>query len=162
MTTALPSLRLARPDDEKRVLAWRNDPWIVALGTGCREVTAEEHAAWFRSVLADADRRLFIIESDGGEPIGTVRLDRERGEEAALTVYLIRPFTGLGLGPRAVRAACDAMFQSWPALRRVVAHIRADNVASRKAFARSGFVPETGGGPCPEGHVRVARFRGVP
>jgi RimJ/RimL family protein N-acetyltransferase/SAM-dependent methyltransferase len=155
-------LRPAEAGDEKRILEWRNNPWIVSLGTNRRPVSPDEHAAWFRSVLGSPNRLLFIIESDEGTPAGTVRLDRESGAAAVLTIYLTRSFTGRGLGPRAIEAACRAAFRDWPAVGRIIARIRADNVPSRKAFERSGFVLDLGGGPCPEGHVEMVRGRDAP
>jgi RimJ/RimL family protein N-acetyltransferase/SAM-dependent methyltransferase len=163
MTTAErvePPLRPAEGSDEQLVFQWRNDPWIVSLSTNRRRVSREEHAAWFRSVLGSPERLLFIVESGDGTPAGTVRLDRERQDAAVLTIYLIRSFTGRGLGPRAIEAACRASFQAWPLLDRIVAYIRADNQASRKAFARSGFSPGPVGDSTPEGHVEVVRLRG--
>ena len=39
-------LRPATPHDADRLLAWRNRPEIVALGTLLRTVDPAEHAAW--------------------------------------------------------------------------------------------------------------------
>ena len=70
-------LRLRRADrvDEARFLAWRNDPWIVALGSLNRTITAEEHRAWFTQRIADIRHPIWVIEI-AGEPSGMVRTTR--------------------------------------------------------------------------------------
>src|SRR5262245_18456396 len=155
-----PLLQLAEADDARRVFAWRNDPWIVSLSTSRREVSWEEHRRWFPTVLDRSRHLLFLVSGEGGEQAGTVRVDRQ-GEAAVVTIYLLRPFTGRGLGPRALRAACQEAFRRWPDLARVVAHVRSDNEPSLKAFARVGFAPAGGGeADCPEGHTALVLHRG--
>jgi RimJ/RimL family protein N-acetyltransferase len=157
-----PLLRLAGEDDSRLVYDWRNDPWIVSLSTSRRPVTWEEHQAWFPRMLNRADHLLFIIHFPEGTPAGTVRLDREGEQDAVVTIYLLRSFTGRGLGPRALQRACAQAFERWPDLKRITAHVRADNEPSRKAFARTGFVAHTGDPGCPADHVSMVKWRDQP
>lgn len=130
-------LRPAVAGDAGMLLAWRNDPWIVALSAGRRTVAPDEHAAWFQSAL-DRTRRLLYIVQAGGEPVGTVRFDHA-GEHAVATIFLLRNFTGRGIGVAALTSACREAANRWPDVRTIVARIRRDNVVSQKAFAKAGF-----------------------
>src|SRR5690349_23170939 len=103
-------LRVAQMDDAQRVFVWRNDPWIISLSTSQRMVTWEEHLAWFRKVLATDRHLLLIIEIEEGLGIGTVRLDRVDALRATLTVYLLRDFTGQGLGVKAIMSGSARAF----------------------------------------------------
>jgi RimJ/RimL family protein N-acetyltransferase/SAM-dependent methyltransferase len=147
-------LRPVEPSDVRLIFEFRNDPWIVSLSTNRREITWEEHTAWFAQVLDESRHLLFIIQAEG-DPAGAVRLDRIDDATARISVYLLRPFTGRGLGPQAVKAACASAFRRWPWLKRVVAHIHLDNEASCKAFSRIGFVPAVPDASSPAGHLTL-------
>lgn len=145
-------LRLAMPEDSGRVLAWRNDPWLVSLSTSRRTVTEEEHRAWFPRAL-ERDRCLLFVADEAGEEMGTVRLDRAPdGASAFITIYLLKAFTGRGHGKAALRSATGEAFGRWPTLAKIIAHVRDDNHPSRRAFEGAGFTIDAGE-PAPEGHV---------
>lgn len=132
-------LRPATGDDIRQVFAWRNDPWIVSLGSSRRLVSWEEHAEWFPRVLADPGRLLLICEDEAGVGLGATRLDMVDGDRATVTIYLMREFTGRGLGVQALVQAAALGFARWP-IRAIHAYIRTDNRPSRSAFAKAGFL----------------------
>ena len=136
--TCEPILRLAASGDKQLVFLWRNDPEIIVLGTTRRAVTWEEHSSWFDKVLDQTRHLLFIIETNG-TPAGTVRLDRHGENQAEIAIYLLKPFTGRGLGTRAIRIACARAFEHWVLLERIEAFVRTENEPSLKAFTRVGF-----------------------
>lgn len=131
------TLRPADHADERIIFEWRNDPWIIARGISGRQVTWQEHQEWFRKTLKNPDTRIFIVESEG-LPVGQVRLQRTAEGVAEITVYLMKDYTGRGLGVRAISLGCAVAFDDW-GLRRVVAHILHGNQESRKAFEKAGF-----------------------
>lgn len=159
-TAAAPSfaLRPAGPDDAHRLYDWRNDEFIVERSTSRRKVTEAEHHAWFAATLADADRRLAIVEI-GGEAAGLVRFDRTGGI-AVISVYLLEPYTGAGYGTRAIAEATDAILKDWGGA--VHAHVRAENAAGQKSFLRAGFAPLPDGASIPDGHVGFVRTAAAP
>ena len=129
-------LREAGMGDADRVLAWRNRPEIIALGSERRPVEASRHARWFAATVGSENRLLLIVELDG-EPIGTVRFDRLSEGEWAVSVYLLEVYTGRGLGPVALE-------KGWEILRRrgataVWAFVREDNPRSVAAFRKAGY-----------------------
>lgn len=131
-------LRRAVADDRDRLLAWRNRPEIVALGSSQRTVSPDEHGAWYARVSADERTRLYIVESDAGEPIGQVRFDPHETAEAVVSIYLVAEHTGRGKGTRALTEATQRA-ASELGLRRVWAVIRDSNVASQTSFGRAGY-----------------------
>jgi RimJ/RimL family protein N-acetyltransferase len=135
------SVRSARVDDEDRLFQWRNDPWIVSLSGSQREVTRDEHAAWFLRTVHSPDHLVLVVEVNG-EPAGSVRFDRSEHSAAVVTIYLLQPFTGRGLGVAALREGCHRAFERWPDLLCVRAHINRDNRRSARAFGKAGFIVE--------------------
>jgi dTDP-4-amino-4,6-dideoxygalactose transaminase/RimJ/RimL family protein N-acetyltransferase len=138
-------VRLRRADmgDAERVFRWRNDPSIVAKGLLQRPVAWEEHAAWFRETVEGDSRILFILE-DRETAVGQVRFDRESETQAAISVYLAPGLTGRGLGVPGIRRGCWEAFRRWD-IRTVIARVRAENAAARRAFEKADFrAPDAG------------------
>jgi RimJ/RimL family protein N-acetyltransferase len=102
---------------------------------------------------------LFIVQTDEGIPAGSLRLDR-KGAEAIISIYLMKPYTGMGLGSRAIDMGCRRAFEHWPMLERIIALIRVENQPSVAAFARASFRPARDEVSCPEAHVAMVRGRG--
>lgn len=80
-------------------------------------------------------------------PTGQVRIrwsgpDLER-DEAEVSYWLGRSFRGRGLASDAVRHMVAHAFKSRPGLRRVVAFVHPDNLASVRVLQRAGFAPST-------------------
>lgn len=145
-----PVLRFAEARDADRLLHWRNDPWIVARCSSQRQVSRLEHQRWFAGALDRRRHLLFIVRHEGRD-VGTVRVDRRGPRAGEVSILLVRPATGRGLGPRAIRAACQEAFARWLEVQRLVARIRTENRPSHAAFARAGFT--LAAEPGPAGHL---------
>jgi len=130
------ALRPARADDAAMLLQWRNDPTTVRFsGTG-RAVGADEHAQWFAARLDDASTRIWIGDVDGTS-IGEVRVDA-RDTVGAVDVAVAPEARGRGYG----RGLLDALLAELSGdlqVCRLVASVRTDNEASRRAFLGCGF-----------------------
>ena len=132
-------LRRVGPKDRDRILAWRNDPWIVSLSAGQRVVDEKEHVCWFDAVLRDANTLFFII-ARGNVDAGILRLEKIDDQRARLTVYMMRPFTGRGLGTQAILRGSRKAFAAWRNLQTIHASIRSENTVSIVAFRKAGYV----------------------
>lgn len=146
------TLRPPEVNDALQVFVWRNTPWIIALGSSQRPVSWREHQAWFRRVRTEPTQHLLWMVSVEGLNAGIVRLDRVNPTQATVTIYLMREYTGKGLGVQALRGACRRGFDQWP-IDTMIASIRADNRPSLSAFAKAGFVPT---GTNTDGHCEMA------
>jgi dTDP-4-amino-4,6-dideoxygalactose transaminase/RimJ/RimL family protein N-acetyltransferase len=149
------ALRRLRPDDVDLVYAWRNDPFVAAPGGRRKPVTADEHRSWFEHVLANPDSLLFAVEVDG-QAAGQVRFERHGPNVAEITIALLAPFTGRGLGVDAIRHGCGEAAAAWPELQRVLAQVLTENRPALAAFAKAGFV--TSGLPASDG-LRLFSWR---
>ena len=150
------TIRRATADDCRQYWVWVNDPAVRAAAFHSDPIDWDTHVRWFHERLASADTALFVIGDATGTPIGQVRFDRVSGEDAIVDVSLDAAWRGRGLAAEALRVACTALGDG--AAGRIVAEIREDNVASRRAFAAAGFVVDTLGAGRP-GVVRLARRR---
>lgn len=130
------ALRPATAHDRLAVWQWRNDPGARAASRDSRAIPFDTHAGWFDAAVRSEDSRLFVIQA-GSEPAGVVRLDRA-GNGASVHIDVALPWRERGAGVDALRAVCDEAFGRL-ALGHLVAEVKTNNLASRRAFARAGF-----------------------
>lgn len=149
-----PTLRAAGEDDFERLLAWRNDPDTRRFSRDSQTVTREEHARWLAATLADRGTRLWIAESDGAA-IGQVRVGPHSEGLAEVHVGLAPQARGRALGSAVlVQAAARALADA--DVKRLCAHVKHENAASLRAFARAGFQAAD---TAADGLVRLERHR---
>ncbi len=131
------TLRPARLEDGRRVWQWRNDPETRRASLNSSLIPLDTHEVWFRESLGRHDRRLYIVLEDGQES-GVIRLDIRNGE-AEVSIHLAPERRGRGLGPAALRVMAAEAFSSL-GVERLVALVKSDNHASRKAFLDAAFL----------------------
>lgn len=131
------SLRPATASDSDRLLRWRNDPETRLWSRSQAEVATAEHQQWLARTLDDPAIALWIAETDGG-PVGQVRATPEAPDAAEIHVSVAPEARGRGLGAEVItEAAARALADT--TVRRLIAHVKEDNHASLRAFARAGF-----------------------
>lgn len=126
--------RRATWEDSENILRWRNDPAVRDVSIDAREIDRESHRAWLQGVLADP-RRILLVAERGGEPAGIVRFDL-RPPEAAISVYRV-PAGDVRGG--LVRQATAWLRAHQPGIRRIVADVLPENIASLAAFRAAGY-----------------------
>jgi UDP-2,4-diacetamido-2,4,6-trideoxy-beta-L-altropyranose hydrolase len=130
-------LRSIGPDDEARVLAWRNSPRVRERSLSDRVLSSEEHHAWFVSALDDAHSLHWVFEFDD-VAIGVVSMKEESDGTLAWGFYLGDPSAPPGAGTVMCRLALREAFvvEGVPS---VSAEVLADNDVSLRLHRRLGF-----------------------
>ena len=146
------TLRRAAGADSRDIWKWRNDPDTRAASVDSAPILWEQHHHWFSEILERGDRRVHIIEAMN-QPVGVTRLDITAGE-AAVSIHLAPEWRGRGVGPVALDMLADRAFHELR-LERLLASVKADNLASLSAFARASFKETNRGG----GMVTLERRR---
>ncbi|MGH8238886.1 MAG: GNAT family N-acetyltransferase, partial [Steroidobacteraceae bacterium] len=130
-------LRQARSEDASVAWPWRNHPDTRRVSRDPRELTWDEHHAWWNRAVRDEQRKVFVAHC-GSCDVGILRLD-VAGDSAEISIYLDPGLTRLGLGVRILRLAQQWVAAQLPAVRRLDAYILRDNRASERTFAAAGF-----------------------
>src|SRR3989338_9841481 len=97
-------IRPSNKDDARLLFDWRNDKDTRAMSGSTAPLVWESHLEWFTKVLSGGfpGRSIYIIESEEGEQIGTVRSD-ERDDGRTEVSYTVAPqWRGRGLGKHMV------------------------------------------------------------
>lgn len=150
-------LRPATGGDASRLFEWANDPVVRYASFSSAPIPWDDHVAWVEHSVADPSRHVFIVEGEGGEPIGQVRLDVD-GAEAEISVGLGAQHRGRALGPAAIDAGVRRLWAETP-VTRVVARIRSENRSSVVAFGDAGFLPDGKGTDGSSTWLRYSRCR---
>lgn len=132
------TLRQARYDDAFLLHTWRNEPTTYTQCRVAAPVSWPEHIAWLQRVLADENRYLYIAELDEIAPVGVVRLDKLQDKLFEINVTIPSVYRGRGYGSIIIDTAINNLLKIYKSVR-VIAYIKADNVASVRAFEKAGF-----------------------
>lgn len=132
------TLRAARLDDAARLFAWANDPVARSASAHGEPIPWDTHVAWLGASLASDARHLYVAERDGA-PIGTARLDRDEGDarSAVVSLNVAADARGRGAGRALLLALADEARRLGYV--RLLAFVKASNVASSRAFLATGY-----------------------
>ena len=130
------TLRPVRPSDRDRILWWRNDPETRRASFDAAEIPLDLHERWFDASLERDNRKMYIVVVQG-HPEGVVRLDTA-GSAATVSINLAPEWRGRGVGAIALRKLAAISFKELK-LRRLVASVKEENLASLAAFKKANF-----------------------
>ena len=131
-------------EDAPLVYQWRNDPFIMKLGSLQQTVTWEDHFNWIKNTVEGNKRRAFILLKNS-TPCGQIRFDAfetdniTTEDSCVVSVYLLEQYTGKGQGVQYLKEVCAAFFQNNLNIKNIYAFVRDDNAAGQKGFEKAGF-----------------------
>lgn len=143
-------LRMAGPQDERRIWEWVNDPVMRGFAFQTRDpVPWENHRKWFAGTLEGKKRTQYVAETAEGTPAGQIRFEPNEGEPV-VSVYLAEAYRGKGLASGLIRAGTER-FCAERGAGAVTAWIKRENESSRRAFLKAGY-----------GEAELLEFAGQP
>ncbi|WP_369130431.1 GNAT family N-acetyltransferase [Modestobacter roseus] len=128
-------LRPATAADAELLFSWANDPETRARSFSGTAITWSDHLRWFTALLADTERALWLLESDG-RAVASIRFE-PFGDRARVSVQVAPGERGQGHGRRVV-AEASALYVSASG-RGLLAEVKPDNAASIAVFEAAGF-----------------------
>lgn len=115
-----------------------NDEEVRQQSFSTREISFDEHTAWFKSVLEDPNRLLYLFFVDKIF-LGQIRFDL-MVDNAVVSISVQSGFRGLGLGPELLRLALSKLkLKRGIKIKDVYAYVKDRNLASKKTFVKAGF-----------------------
>lgn len=132
------SFRPVEWNDRDLLLEWRNDAVTRANSITNTTIASSVHETWLRNSLTDPKRKLMIIEHEH-LPIGVLRFDATEDGRVEVSLHLAPASRRKGLGQLALRQCGDLATEWFPQAIEVLAKVKRDNAASRRAFQGAGF-----------------------
>jgi RimJ/RimL family protein N-acetyltransferase len=130
-------LRKALLSDSSLLLAWRNDPDVIASVTSQRAVTEAEHDRWLIKVLSDKTNHVYIAVISDDTPIGMGRINEGAPGVAVLSYSIASEHRRDGFGSELVLELCQEAHRL--GYRSIQAVARHRNTASLKCLLSNGF-----------------------
>ena len=131
-------LRKAEPGDSRLLWEWANDPEVRERSFISDQISWDEHVIWFSRKLRDPNCVQFIVLDARDNPVGQVRFDQLRDNEAEISVSIDKTKRGLGYGGLIIRQATEEIFRITHYVA-VHAFIKPENDQSVRSFEKAKF-----------------------
>jgi len=135
-------LREATSEDMQLLFEWTNDPEVRAQSFCSDPISLDTHQRWFSEKLKCANAQIWIL-TDCGLPIGQIRCDCNDEEEGIISYSIARDCRRQGHGKRIVQMAYDQIRLRFPKVKRIVAFVKPENIASQRVFLSNGYTDES-------------------
>ncbi len=126
------TIRLATPDDCKRVFDLSNDPIVRANSIHSETIKWEEHCVWFQKHIHIPQEPFYIVEDKHKNLVAQVRFSKN--PLPTISISITPDFRGKGLACSIIRLASKKSNYD-----EVIAYIKKENVPSLKSFQRAGY-----------------------
>lgn len=130
-------LRYAKEDDMDLLFEWVNEAMVRKNSFSTQEISYEEHKKWYQQLLSNMNCMQYIYMYDT-EAVGQVRLF-VHGEKAEITYSICAAKRGMGHGKNILQLLCNQVKIDFPEVKRLVAKVKPDNIASQRAFLDNGY-----------------------
>lgn len=130
-------LRRATPKDARLLFEWRNHPSVRSVSNNSAIIEWGAHEAWFRKVMQDPDRIVYIAEQDM-QAVGVIRFDIDK-QVADVSLYLAPGLSGKGLGTQLLLGGEAELLRERPDVERLDATVLEGNEASHRLFRRCAY-----------------------
>lgn len=131
------NIRNIEPGDMIDLFNWRNHPDIRSKFFNTNLVSWTEHERWFKKKYKDPNTTIYMIYSEK-DKVGTIRFENSNNI-IKISVTINRDFMGKGFGSEVIKLGLTQFMTEKNPQKPIIAEIKKDNIASIKAFQKSGF-----------------------
>ncbi len=131
-------LRPAEAKDSHLLFEWANDALVRAASFSSSGIPWGTHASWFAEKLQHDQSCILIAENEQGTPVGQIRFDTRSDGDLEVGLSIASAWRRQGLAVPLIKQAAELVSdkKNWP---RLHAFVKAENLASVKAFEKGGF-----------------------
>ena len=134
------TIRKANLKDAELYFKWANDDEVRKQSFNSNLIDWNNHFQWFNKKVIDENYLLFIFETDNGETVGQVRLEKIADTQFSIIgISLSQNFRGKKLASQLLIKASTLFFNENPTYT-IRAYIKKDNFASIKSFEQAGYI----------------------
>lgn len=133
------TLRPVKKKDYETILEWRNDPDVRINSLTQHIISIDEHIEYWNYFLKNESNFAFIAIHDNSD-IGVLKLKNIDNATYEIDIFLSKSYRNRGLGSQVLKIAKDVALKK--GIKKLIAKIKYDNEASKKAFEKVGFSPK--------------------
>lgn len=132
-------IRESEKEDMMFLFNLRNDVIARQSAFNTEPIDLDTHRQWFNRKLTDENTVILIFENNE-DKVGQIRFDIDRKLNVAeVDIAIIRVCRGKGYGVELLKMGCKYAFEKLR-IKKIVAHIKAENAISVKTFSKVGFL----------------------
>lgn len=125
------NIRLANINDMKNVFELSNDDVVRKNSIHKEKIEWENHVNWFENRIKN--NFFYIIETLNNNFIAQVRIDQ--GDENTISISICEKYRGKKLASYIIKKCSEKS-----KLKNITAYISINNIASKKAFEKAGYI----------------------
>ena len=130
-------LRRVTEQDRDLLFQWANDEDVRKSSFSSGKISYEEHCEWFDKMMKNEQCIQWILEANN-QPVGQIRINID-GENAEIGYSVCRERRGEGFGKLMLNLAMQYIQENLPIIKKMVARVKPENIASKKAFVNNGY-----------------------
>lgn len=130
-------IRRAVDGDVNVTFEWASNKIVRKYAIQKGEILYEPHKRWFLNKISAKDCIYFIAELNK-TPIGSIRFDINKNNEALLSFLLDPKYHGKGLGKKILENGCNELIKHIE-VSKITGVVHIDNISSLKTFKSLGF-----------------------
>ena len=132
------SVRHAVQNDSSDIFHWRNDPITRQMSHETEIIDLEQHNNWYSNSLVSKSLILLICENKDSEKISLISFKISQSD-AIISINLNPTKRGSNLAKPCLVKSIDFFSEHHCEVKRLVAEIKEENIASQKTFSGIGF-----------------------
>lgn len=130
-------LRDATYEDKDLLYEWANDEDVRKNSFSTGSISYDEHCIWFDNMMKNESIVQWILQEDD-KPVGQIRITIN-GSEGSIGYSVSADRRGVGLGKIMLNLAIEKLSEDYPVVKKLVAKVKPENIASLKVFQNNGF-----------------------
>lgn len=130
-------LRDVTYEDKDLLYNWANDEDVRKNSFSTRSISYDEHCIWFDNMMKNESIVQWILQEDE-KPVGQIRITIN-GSEGSIGYSVCVDRRGAGLGKIMLSIAIEKLSEDYPVVKKLVAKVKPENIASLKVFENNGF-----------------------
>ncbi|KKK38904.1 hypothetical protein WQ57_06020 [Mesobacillus campisalis] len=132
-------LRKAKDEDVNDVFKLSNEDYVRKYSINTTEIDWKEHKAWFENIMNSDNHIFYVVTDRTNKFLGQLRY-RVENEMATISISLCKSITGRGLSKTLVKNSIELISEERYELKKIIAYVSNDNIASKKLFESIGFI----------------------
>lgn len=127
-------------EDCDLVFSLSNDPVVRLNSFNSEPIIYNNHVNWFKNVVKDSKYLFFLIFEDE-RFVGQIRFYLETNDSdcCIISLSIAKDFRGKGFAQDFLKLGIESMMKEWFFIRKIIAEVKVENIASNKMFTKYGF-----------------------
>lgn len=117
---------------------WVNDPLVREQSYNSELISLESHQNWFKNAIESQQNFMCIFQDFNNENIGQVRIQKQKVDEALISVSIDAAHRSKGYAKEMIIKATDSFLMNNVGVT-INAYIKLDNLSSKFSFEKAGY-----------------------